>query len=251
MLHQQFQRILPEADTAFLCIHGILGTPDHFDFLIPLIPDSVSIYNLLLDGHGKSAADFSHTSMKTWEMQVNQTICELLKSHEHLYIVAHSMGTLFAIEQAIQCRKVRGLFLLAVPIIVSPKALMFQNSAKVFLGNIREDDRFGKAAQASCSVVTSANPLHYTGWIIRYLELFRKISQTKRRLADLRTPSVAIQSRLDEMVGKNADEYLRIHSSMSVYTLEKSYHYLYDPTDLQFIKSQFQQFITFTKGGKQ
>lgn len=250
MFHHEYQRIIPDADTAVLCIHGIIGSPDHFDILIPLIPKDFSVYNLLLDGHGKNAVDFSHTSMKKWEMQVSQAVCMLKQTHKYLYIVAHSMGTLFAIEESIHCANIRGLFLLAVPIFPAPKLLMFQNAVKVYLGNIHEDDLFGNAAKASCSIATSRNPLHYAGWILRYAELYNKIRKTRKLLPDLKAPTVAIQSRLDEMVARNADDYLKSHSTMKVLTLEHSYHYLYDPADLILLKSQFIQFITIAQGGK-
>ena len=30
MAHETYTRLVPGADTAVLCIHGILGTPNHF-----------------------------------------------------------------------------------------------------------------------------------------------------------------------------------------------------------------------------
>ena len=44
-----------------LFVHGIVGTPRHFDFLIDVVPSTVSIYNILLDGHGYGVRDFSRT----------------------------------------------------------------------------------------------------------------------------------------------------------------------------------------------
>ena len=35
------------------------------------MPDSYSVYNIILDGHGKSVGDFAKTNMKKWEKQVN------------------------------------------------------------------------------------------------------------------------------------------------------------------------------------
>lgn len=249
MNHKEYKSIATGSDTAILFIHGILGTPDHFDNLIPLLPQGLTVSNILLDGHGKYATDFSQTSMKQWEMQVEQAVCELLQSHKNLYIVAHSMGTLFAIEQAIRQERIRGLFLLAVPIQPMPKARMFSNAWKVYHGNISEKDRFGVAAKAACSIQPSKNPIHYFGWIFRYFELFYKIHKTKHLLPHLSTPTVAIQSRLDEMVSKNADRYLSQHSKMHVYTLEASYHYLYDAKDLHTLKSHFLKFIAEITGG--
>ena len=73
MDQNDYIRIVPGADTGVLFIHGIAGTPEHFTKLIPLVqmvPESYSVYNLLLDGHGKTAKDFGKSSMKIWKRQV-------------------------------------------------------------------------------------------------------------------------------------------------------------------------------------
>ena len=243
MNHQEFKSISPYADSAVLFIHGILGTPDHFDKLITLVPPSLSIHNLLLDGHGKNAKDFGKTSMQKWETQVQIAVCDLLRTHKNLYIVAHSMGTLFAIEQAIKCTRIKGLFLLAVPIKVEPKKQMLHNAVAVYRGNISSDDHFAVAARAACSIEQSRNPLHYLPWISRYLELFQKIRRTRIILPYLRTPTIAIESKLDEMVAKNANQYLTLHSNMDVYILEKSYHYVYNERDWEEIIALFKKFL--------
>ena len=67
MKHKEYKRIVPEAETAVLFIHGIAGTPNHFKDFLPLVPKEFSVYNLLLDGHGGKTEDFSKTSMKKWE----------------------------------------------------------------------------------------------------------------------------------------------------------------------------------------
>ena len=132
-MHSEYIRLVDGADVAVLFIHGIIGTPRHFDDLIPLVPKNISIYNMLLDGHGKGVSDFSHTSMKKWEVQVSRAVDSLLSTHKKLFIVAHSMGTLLAIEQATRRAEISGLFLLAVPIKLFIKPRMLINVTKVFL----------------------------------------------------------------------------------------------------------------------
>ena len=77
MKHKEFIRINDNSNTAILFIHGIVGTPNHFNDFVSLVPESFSAFNLLLDGHGKGVKDFSKTSMKKWETQVDSVVEEL------------------------------------------------------------------------------------------------------------------------------------------------------------------------------
>ena len=51
-MHKEFVSFKPDIKKAVLFIHGILGTPRHFDDFIPLVPAGYNIFNVLLDGHG-------------------------------------------------------------------------------------------------------------------------------------------------------------------------------------------------------
>ena len=62
-MHKEYIREADHANTAILMIHGIFGTPRHFDDIVKLVPDNWSVYNILLDGHGKGVREFSRTSM--------------------------------------------------------------------------------------------------------------------------------------------------------------------------------------------
>ena len=101
---------------AVLLIHGIAGSPAHFRDLVPVIPETFSVYNILLDGHSGSVDNFSRSSMAKWKAQVTATLHTLFDRHEKVVIVAHSMGTLFAIQAATRHPdRISRLFLLAVP----------------------------------------------------------------------------------------------------------------------------------------
>lgn len=95
MEHKEYIRIVPGSKHAVLMIHGIVGTPKHFEPFLPLIPEDWTVYNLLLDGHGKGVKEFAQTSMKKWKSQVAARVREILDTHDTLVIAAHSMGGLF------------------------------------------------------------------------------------------------------------------------------------------------------------
>ncbi len=243
MEHKEFIRINKESNTAILFIHGIVGTPNHFNSFIPLVPNTVSVYNLLLDGHGKGVKDFSCTSMKKWEAQVQTVVDSLSLTHEKIYIVAHSMGGLFAIEQAIKNPKITKLFLLAVPIKLFIKPKMITNSLKVYFNKIDSGDIVALAAKSCYGIEQDKNLLNYIGWIPRYLELFKKIRYTRKILSALSTPCVACQSVRDEMVSKKSIQLLENNPAISVVQLKKSAHYYYEEQDFASLLQLFKKWI--------
>lgn len=239
MQHKEYVRKSENSNTAILFIHGIVGTPNHFNEFVSLAPESVSVYNLLLDGHGKSVKDFSKTSMKKWETQVASVVEELSLTHEKIYIIAHSLGTLLAMEQAVKNKKVCKLFLLAVPLSLSLKPKMLVNSLKVYFDRIRPEDYEALAAKKCYGIEKDKNPLHYIGWIPRFLELFAKIRQTRNNITLLNTPCIAYQSAKDEMVSRRSEKHLKRNSNILVKQLKNSGHYYYDKEDFAFLLSEF------------
>ena len=243
MEHQEYVRISDDSNIAILFIHGIVGTPNHFTEFVSLVPESFSVYNLLLDGHGKGVKDFSKTSMKKWEAQVTSVVEELSLTHEKIYIVAHSLGTLLAIDQAIKNKKVCKLFLLAVPLRLSIKPKMPINSLKVYFDKIRTDDYEALAAKKCYGIGKDKNPFNYIGWIPRFLELFAKIRHARQTVNLLNTTCLVYQSGKDEMVSRRSKKHLENNPSILVKELKKSGHYYYDKEDFNFLISEFNKML--------
>ena len=137
MPHQPYKRIVAGADTAILFIHGIVGTPDQFLPLMPLVPDNWSCVNLLLPGHGGSVSDFSHSSMAAWRRYVADEVAALSAHHRRILLAGHSMGTLFCIDEATKhSERIQGLFLLACPLypqltLLAAKQSAYRGAAKL------------------------------------------------------------------------------------------------------------------------
>ncbi len=243
MEHKEYVRICDNSNTAILFIHGIVSTPNHFNEFVSLVPESISVYNLLLDGHGKEVKDFSKTSMKKWDAQVASVIKELSITHEKIYIVAHSLGTLLAIEQTITSQKVCKLFLLAVPLSLSIKPKMLVNSLKVYFDKIRPDDYEALAAKKCYGIGKDKNIFNYIGWIPRFFELFSKIHQTRKTIKLLNTPCFVYHSNKDEMVSKKSIKYLEQNPCIHINRLENSGHYYYDKLDWDFLISEFNNML--------
>lgn len=244
MQHTEFRRIQPNAKTAVLFIHGINGTPNHFRNFVELVPPECSVVNVLLKGHGKGVSDFSKASMAQWNAQVDRVVKELLEQHSRLLIAGHSMGTLFAIRQAIKHPdRVDRLFLLAVPLKLSVKLRVARATLRVSLGKVREDDLWGQAAVNCYGIEPDWRFWRYIPWIGRYLELLKEMKAVKKNIGALRTPSYCYQSKKDELVSLKSGDILRENKFVTVHVLENSGHFYYEDKDYQLLLKDFSNFI--------
>lgn len=240
MAHESYSRLCPQADTAFLFIHGILGSPDHFRELTPLVPESCSLVNLLLSGHGGSPRDFSATSMERWRSQVSDATGQLLATHRRVYIVAHSMGTLLAMEQAVaHPEQIKALFLIAPPLKVRVMPTIVINGTRVLLGKVDHSDPWSVATRDACSLQLNFRFWEYTGWIRRFLELFSRIHDTRQLLHRVAVPCRAYISHKDELVSPESARYLTAIPGVQIRYLSKSGHLYYEPEELSFLKEEF------------
>lgn len=82
-----------DATTAVLLVHGFLGTPHHFETLPEAIAESgCRVHVMLLPGHGSSPLDLDKTNQEELLHAVIACATELMKRHERLVILGHSMG---------------------------------------------------------------------------------------------------------------------------------------------------------------
>ena len=244
MNHREYRRILPGAEIAVLLIHGIVGTPHHFDNLLPLIPEDWSVVNLLLEGHGQGAAEFGAASMDRWKAQVSRELDGLLAFHERVLIVGHSMGTLFAIQSAIDCpEKIAGLFLQAVPLrpYVHPK--MTVASARLLLDVGVEGDPLARALERDSGVELDWRLWEYAFWPVRFVELLAECERVRRVVDQLKVPTVALQSCRDELVSDLSIRDLEKNENIRVIPMENSGHFGYEGEELETMLKEFESLI--------
>lgn len=242
MLHSEYIREVPGSRGAVLMIHGILGTPRHFDFLLPLIPADWSVYNILLDGHGKNVAAFSHTSMKKWKAQVTARLDEILSRCDHVIIVAHSMGTLFSIREAVRRPEaIDHLFLLQCPLRPRITFRTAIHSALLPFGIFTKTNRL---AYSDCSITLNPKIWQYIGWIPRFAELLTECRRTRKILGALTVPCHFYQSQKDELVSMRACRDLGRHPHLPVTILPHSGHFGYSSADQALLKQEFSALFT-------
>ena len=235
------------SDIAVLMIHGIVGSPAHFRKLTDAIPDDWTLHNILLDGHGKSVKDFGKSSMKKWKAQVSAKLKELSKTHNKIFIVAHSMGTLFAINEAIlHPDKIAGLFLLSVPTRPHVRFSTMITSVKAMLGKDGEDVL---RLLNDTSVALEKYPWKYLSWIPRYIELLTEIHRTRKLLPQLSVKSKAFQSKIDELVSFRSVKDLEDHPNIKTYVLYNSGHFDYGDDDTELLRAELKKSIDEIKLG--
>ena len=244
MNHQEYRRIVEGSRMAVLLLHGIAGTPRHFDDLLPLIPQNWTVVNLLLEGHGQGAAEFGAASMDAWKDQVRRELEGLLETHQKVMIVGHSMGTLFAIQSAIDFPdRVAGLFLQAVPLrpYVHPK--MTLASLKLVFDVGVENDPLARAVEQDAGVEIDWRLWEYIGWPFRFVELLAECERIRRVLPQLKVQTVAIQSLQDELVSDISVRDLEKNPCIRVVQMEQAGHFGYEGEEQERMLALFRETV--------
>ena len=236
-------RECPAADTAVILLHGILSAPQFFDFLLPEIPETVSVYGLLLDGHGASPEALAHTSMQKWKQQIRNLTEKLLPRYEKILIAAHSMGTLFALELAeAYPEQIRRMLLLGVPLRVHLTPFGAGCSLLAACGYQPQNEKLA-AMEHAYSIRPDSNPLHYAGWIPRYKELFAEIDRVNAMRMHVRVPCEVYQSASDELVSPDALPLLHEMPAVRLHVLRHSSHFYFPPQDQSRLLHTWQRII--------
>ena len=242
--HTEYIRSVPGAKSAVLMIHGILCTPNFFRDFVKEIPESISVYNILLDGHGAEAEDFTKTSMIKWREQVHGIFDALCQRYESIVIVGHSMGSLFAIEGAVHRPDiVKSIFLVACPLKVFVKPIATENAFKVVTGKINEKKPMQISTRENYSIAPDPRLWKYIPWAPRFIELFSLIRKTRVKINDIKVPTHLYMSKKDEFVSIDSIKYFKDNPNVDVTVLESSYHYFFTDEDYVYMIGGFNEVL--------
>ena len=226
MEHRAYTRRTDHRKTAVLMVHGIAGTPAHFAFLMPAVDERFSINNILLDGHGGTVDDFSRTSMKKWKAQVKAMLDDLFDRYERVFIVAHSMGTLFALQAAVDHPdRIAGLFLLSPPMRPRVKLSAMLTAVRVALGWYSPADARAAAMYGDTSIRLTRKLWKYIGWTPRMIELVLECRRVRKILPEMKVPAKAFHAKCDELVSMRSMKDLAGHPYIENAVLETSGHF--------------------------
>lgn len=243
MKNRETRRLVPGAKYAVLFLHGIAGSPDQFRSLTgleQLVPESWSVINVRYPGHGADVLDFGRSSIDQWRSHAREAFLALEEKHEKVLIVGHSMGTLFALQLALELpERISGLFLLNVPLRPMPRLFFIPSCLRLAFGCIRPDHPREASLQRACGVTPNNRVWQYLTWIPRLFELFREIAGTEKCLGALSVPCIAFQSGKDDLVSNLSARVLRKSGVMTVRELPESTHFYYAPWERQAIAREF------------
>lgn len=228
--------------TAVLLVHGILGRPEQFNYLLPLIPKDWEVRNLTLKGHGGTPKEFGRYPVSQWKEEVHREAETLCSQYDRVFMVGHSLGTLFSIQESLKL-PIEGMFLTNVPLGVRITPRLFKMCIRIFLDRVDQSDAFIVAAKNAYGISLDRNVFHYIKWVPRFLELFSEISHTGRIVSEVKVDSMAFISARDEMASPRSAKILRKKTDMEVTVLPESGHFYYSDKDKQLMQSAFLKFL--------
>lgn len=227
-VHSELKRIIPGAKNAVLFVHGINATPRFFDEYVAVLPADFSVHNILLPGHGGTVKDFGRHSAKEWEAHVHASLEELRGQHEQVYIVAHSLGTLLAIREAVlDSTRIAGMLLLCVPLRIwsKPSAWVSTILKGLFPG------RNAAELRTCYGIETDWHIWRYIGWIPRFRELFALSADARKQVSRLTVPTHAFMAGRDEQVSLRSERFLSGNPVILLHRMPESHHHAFTPED--------------------
>jgi len=218
---------MTKRDKVVVFIHGILESPMQFSDMGMAVSDMCDTVFLLLPGHGKTGKDFAESSMKKWKSYFSEKIAVLREKYEKIFIVAHSMGCLLSVSEAIKNPdKIFGLFLIANPLVISVNKKGLKNAFRVACN-------MAYKSEDACDFINKAYSVSecklrdYPAWIPRYRELLRESKKVRLLMKKLTVPTLNFFSMHDEFVSMDSADYLAGVKNYKLIILEKSGHFYY------------------------
>jgi carboxylesterase len=229
--------------TAILLIHGLTGTPTELKALgKSLARAGYSVYGVQLAGHCGSEADLLQTGWQDWLNSALDAFDRVRRDHDEVFVGGLSMGALLSLLVAAKRPdQVAGCVLYSptmfydgwsVPrlsvllhgaiMLGFGKYLRFRENFPYGIKNERLRARILGAMESGQSA--EAGLLYMPGRSLG--QLLRLIRDLKKRLPDIRTPTLVLHAREDDVTSTKNASYIaaRIGGRVEKILLENSYH---------------------------
>ncbi|NMA24689.1 MAG: alpha/beta hydrolase [Clostridiales bacterium] len=240
--HMEFCFKARQSDTVIVFVHGILGSPSQFSYMIDKLGGIFSVENLLLPGHGGTMKEFAASNMAEWQAYVDERILKLQDEYQNIILAAHSMGCLLSVQAALRYpEKIRGLFLMAMPLVIRVRS--------PYVGG-RMISAFQKNASAEISAALTESNSVRTGGIAsclgalpRFAELYFKCRKTRELVSKLKLPMIVVNSEYDETVSHKSLRYVDKMPNVRILTARASGHFYYPKETKELLSDALLHFI--------
>lgn len=220
-------------------VHGLIGSPDQFkDFADAAHERGCSVSALLLPGHGGTARDFTAHGLPDWEAHLDAELLRIASGHENVIVIGHSIGGLLALNASLCGRnRIKGVMLIASPLRLRCSPRPVWTGLRLSLYS-RGGGEILEAYRRSGSV-SSASILSYLLWTRQYMDVFKLIAKTRKNLARITVPVVAINSKKDETSSFSSLAILEkelVNAKFKAISLCDSWHAYFSPGERDIIR---------------
>lgn len=181
--------------TGILLIHGFTATTAEVRLAAEkLHKDGYTVAGPLLPGHGTTPEDMNRSTWQMWLEKVKRAYEDLARECQQVFVVGESMGTLLALELAVQHPEIKGLCLFA-PAIKVPRLWLSRLVApfRDYLDKNAEDD--GLPWQGY-----DVYPLHAN---VEMLKLQKRVRQDLEKVTQ---PTLVFTGEYDNSISPDAAE---------------------------------------------
>ena len=247
MKHEAFTKEVPGARVCVLMVHGIFGSPHHFDMLLPHIPADWSLRSIQLDGHGNSLHNFIRTDRQKWETQLQAEIKSVCERYDRVLVVAHSMGCMLSANAIVQLgfeSKIAGMLFLGAALYPKCDPSFVGAGLRLIYRAPEHDTPITAAARYCCGVSLHKRFWEYVACVPPLIGLFSMARYTRRRIENYDLPMYALQFWRDEVVMRRSIRPFFANPHADGEFLKHSMHFYYPPEDLERMCAVFDQIVT-------
>lgn len=235
-------------DDAVLLIHGLTGSPFEMKYLARRLNRAgFTVKGPCLAGHGKTLSDLKKSCWQDWYRTVADAFCELKERHTTVSVAGLCMGALLALSLSAEFKgDVAAISLLSTTLSYDGWGLPWYKfllplayyTPAGYLYSFEEREPYGiknKALRVRIVEGMKDSSIAYSSVPgVSMRELFKLINATKKLIPQVKTPTLILHSKEDDLASKKNALYVRNNigaSDVRLVLLDDCYHML--PIDNQ------------------
>jgi len=245
-MHTPTYKKCTNTDRAVIFIHGFMGSPNQFTDLADAVYDNgCSCTSILLPGHGVSTGEFVKFGISDWECHLQNEIDRVKHDYKEIFLVGHSMGGLLALNASlIKENNISGVVLISTPLKINMLNLksIWQ---KIRLLTFSKNHEI-KSMYLKSNGISKLKIFTYPSIISPFVNFYKLVKKTKKRLSEVFVPVLIFQSKNDETASYKSAKLFHeslCNTQRTAFSLEKSWHAFYYDDERKIIKDELIQFI--------